>query len=487
MILCITNNIDLDTTAFSESVVNTYIRFQYYLSLDHNQLFRHINIPGRPNTRSKKSKKPKSIQKILNIVSNKIRKRNNKIISAFPYHALTQDGIIQNPIPINPDIQNDSCYSDFSNSKNLQYLKHYTLLPKQAQLELTKSLKEITYQLLFDSNFDTFLENISDFALRQKMITHMIEWIEEYLDFTNDDEIKSFFKKLPEGLVKMALRFIYADKNNGTNIDTYRMNEIRNNLRQNKTEVDLGFCFNPTFGNLPDTFIMPIIEIAQPLYHVKNKSINLRSNHLTHIHSGLKNITHLKGLSLEANQIKKIHENFSKLIHLKQCNLINNSLKIFPPAICHLKSLEELKIRVKNLEIMPDNIKQMQSLKKLSLRCCGGRSLASEIGYLPALEELNISFSLDITQLPATIGNLSSLRVLNLECLSKVQSLPDEICKLSQLQKLGLKNCFRLTKLPDNIEALTNLQHLDIRDTKIPVDSIPEALRKQLGNNLLKD
>ncbi|KAK6775016.1 hypothetical protein RDI58_026017 [Solanum bulbocastanum] len=136
-------------------------------------------------------------------------------------------------------------------------------------------------------------------------------------------------------------------------------------------------------------------------------------------------------------------------LDLSYCNIIDGGL---PEDIGSLSSLEVLKLRGNNFEHLPRSIAQLGALQTLDLSKC--RRLKAFLGFrmaegLCSLEELDLSYCNIIDGgLPEDIGSLSSLKELKLGG-NNFEHLPRSIAQLGALQTLDLSHCMRLTQLPE--------------------------------------
>lgn len=109
----------------------------------------------------------------------------------------------------------------------------------------------------------------------------------------------------------------------------------------------------------------------------------------------------------------------------------------------------------------------------LDLRGCRLRELPPEIGKLPHLTHLNLSFN-TLTELPDEICQLTKLAELDLSDNRLADPFPMIRC-LHTLTSLDLSGN-QLHKLPPEIDKLTGLTHLDLRDNRL--SEIPPEISK---------
>ncbi|XP_056690871.1 putative disease resistance RPP13-like protein 1 [Spinacia oleracea] len=91
-------------------------------------------------------------------------------------------------------------------------------------------------------------------------------------------------------------------------------------------------------------------------------------------------------------------------------------------------------------------------------------SIFRQFQYLRVLSMAHIGI---ITELPNCIGSLNHLRYLDLSFNLQLKELPESTSKLCNLQTLLLKDCQFLRKVVTNMELLTELRHLDIDQTDL--------------------
>lgn len=104
-----------------------------------------------------------------------------------------------------------------------------------------------------------------------------------------------------------------------------------------------------------------------------------------------------------------------------------------------------------------------------------GTMLASEIGLLTGLEQLNLSGCNLNGTIPEEICDLQGLNRLMLDRNSFVGTIPTEMASLSNLQFLDLNFNFLTGAVPDIFGNLTELATLNIGDNEL-TGSIPPGL-----------
>ncbi|XP_057815986.1 probable disease resistance protein At4g33300 isoform X2 [Cryptomeria japonica] len=168
-------------------------------------------------------------------------------------------------------------------------------------------------------------------------------------------------------------------------------------------------------------------------------------------------------------------------------------------SLTRLKCLHLEKLTVPPLQ---DYCCCLKNLRKLSLCFCKSDNEALDLevcSQLSALEEINVSYCMDIKELPTSICDLASLEKLtitNCHELDKIpgnlgevggslvrltlgacpalEELPDSICKLGKLEFLDISDCQCLETLPSQFGNLSKLQYLDMRECK-KIMRIPQS------------
>ena len=136
----------------------------------------------------------------------------------------------------------------------------------------------------------------------------------------------------------------------------------------------------------------------------------------------------------------------------------------------------------KEIESLPAYIDRLQALQNLDLSLSSQlRNLPKEIGNFNHLIRLNLCDSL-IESLPPSIGKLQNLKLLRLWHTKQLTCLPEEIGDLGSLVNLDL-GFSGITSLPPSIGRLQSLQELDLRETE-QLTSLPEEIGN-LGSLIL--
>ncbi|XP_074561345.1 leucine-rich repeat receptor protein kinase HPCA1-like, partial [Curcuma longa] len=95
-------------------------------------------------------------------------------------------------------------------------------------------------------------------------------------------------------------------------------------------------------------------------------------------------------------------------------------------------------------------------------------TLSSDIQKLTELEELDLSFNLNLGgPLPPSIGNLKKLKTLRLIGCQFSDQIPDEIGNLLNITVLSLNSNKFSGEIPASIGRLFNLNWLDLADNQL--------------------
>ncbi|KAI5659304.1 hypothetical protein M9H77_28097 [Catharanthus roseus] len=126
-------------------------------------------------------------------------------------------------------------------------------------------------------------------------------------------------------------------------------------------------------------------------------------------------------------------------------------------------------------------------ITQLSLSTMGlSGNLSSNIGGLPELTLLDLSFNPDLTgSLPQEVGNLQKLEILVLAGCSFTGNIPNELGNLTQLSFLALNSNNFSGEIPCSLGNLTKLFWLDLADNQL-TGSIPISTPNAPGLDLLK-
>lgn len=165
------------------------------------------------------------------------------------------------------------------------------------------------------------------------------------------------------------------------------------------------------------------------------------------------------------------------IINLNSINTKLGGMSAFS-SLARLKSLRLHRLTIPPLE---DYCHTLKNLRKLSLCFCKSDNEALDLGIcsqLSALEEINVSYCMDIKELPDSICNLAYLEELSLTNCHELDKIPENIGEVGgSLVRLTLGTCPALEELPDSICKLGNLEFLDISECQCL-----ETLPSQLGN-----
>ncbi|KAL3333516.1 hypothetical protein AABB24_033537 [Solanum stoloniferum] len=140
----------------------------------------------------------------------------------------------------------------------------------------------------------------------------------------------------------------------------------------------------------------------------------------------------------------------NKLKFLTFAKRVDGMYFFFPQVDEGLCSLEYLDLSYCNIIDggLPEDIGSLSSLKELKLGGNNFEHLPRSIAQLGALQTLDLSHCMRLTQLPEDIGSLSSLKELNLRG-NNFEHLPCSIAQLGALEYLNLSDCKKLTQLPE--------------------------------------
>ncbi|XP_058071235.1 putative disease resistance protein At4g19050 [Magnolia sinica] len=152
-----------------------------------------------------------------------------------------------------------------------------------------------------------------------------------------------------------------------------------------------------------------------------------------------------------------------------------------------LDKLEFLQFEDTPLESIPDEcLQRKNNLRSLHLSYTQTRSLPSSFPQLHNLQQLSITSSSSLTEIPdAFIERLPRLRVLNLTHDSNLKSLPSSLSKLVKLRQLILTGCSSLKiKLLPHLRNFSVLEVLDIRSCNSieDIEEVSSSLEAVLPN-----
>ncbi|KAJ4789027.1 Disease resistance protein (CC-NBS-LRR class) family [Rhynchospora pubera] len=119
----------------------------------------------------------------------------------------------------------------------------------------------------------------------------------------------------------------------------------------------------------------------------------------------------------------------------------------------------------------------LKHLRYLSLYQVDFKKIHIDMCSIFNLQNLNLRYCENLTELPQCIGDLISLEELTIIRCKQLRVLPASLCQLKALKKLTLGFC-SVKELPHDIGNLTNLQLLTIKYTK--VSHLPSSLNKMI-------
>ena len=235
----------------------------------------------------------------------------------------------------------------------------------------------------------------------------------------------------------------------------------------------------------------------------KNNSIqdlDLSSNGLQKVPSGLKNLIGLKKLNLSNNELGKNGKRvkLKKLKELEELNLSDNELTKIPRSVKKLKKLKILKLNNTNLVSLkglqrlnslvelelsnnivaldPRYFYSLNNLEKLTMRKCALIHFPPEIAYLSSLKKLVLPEN-KLTQLPIEIGQLKNLENL-MVYKNQLTEIPEEVFELKELLWLDIYYN-QIEHLSDRISNLGKLEILYLSHNKF--DELPSSLGEVVG------
>ena len=158
-------------------------------------------------------------------------------------------------------------------------------------------------------------------------------------------------------------------------------------------------------------------------------------------------------------------ENLYKLKTLKKLTLAGNTFNIIPPGLDKLQNLEVLYLGDhmaggNKILTFPKEIINLKKLRVLSLWGNMEMVLVNEFYQLHALEELDLSFivNLDFEKACKSFPNLKKINITGIE-----NTTLTGISDLTNLEELSMGDNFNLISLGDDFSGLKNLKKLDIQ------------------------
>lgn len=172
---------------------------------------------------------------------------------------------------------------------------------------------------------------------------------------------------------------------------------------------------------------------------------------LTEVPNEILELSQLVVLNLRGNHLQHLHNSFNKFHNLQTLDLSFNLFSELPRPITTLLNLEILDLSENQIIDILEDIVNLQNLRVL---------------YLIRNRLINLPISL------TRLHNLTTLNLLG----NRLDSLPEEISDMQNLMKLGLsKNQF--TKIPSHIVNLQNLESLELEDNPLTTPPIEIAKR----------
>lgn len=182
--------------------------------------------------------------------------------------------------------------------------------------------------------------------------------------------------------------------------------------------------------------------------------------------------------------------NFQRLKKLKSVNLSNNSIVIKNLAQDTVESLAKLILSFNHLEAVPKEIGFFPALKELQLaeNNIKSENIDPAIGSLKKLEMLSF-YKNSLTEVPDYFFNSPHLIEFDIY-YNNVEKIPEKLTNATQLERLFLANN-KIFKIPETIGNLTQLKELYLHHNRISY--LPESLKQlnqltdfHIHNNYLK-
>ncbi|GLJ43419.1 hypothetical protein SUGI_0902240 [Cryptomeria japonica] len=129
--------------------------------------------------------------------------------------------------------------------------------------------------------------------------------------------------------------------------------------------------------------------------------------------------------------------------------------------VADFKELSQLKALHLEKLIVPEECKVLKSLEKIYMSLCEGLGRDKTFNF-PELLEFNVSYCIDLEELPAGLCSSASLKKLSVTHCHRLAKLPDEMDKLLSLKQIRLCESPGLNALPSSICKLKKLKFLDI-------------------------
>lgn len=178
-------------------------------------------------------------------------------------------------------------------------------------------------------------------------------------------------------------------------------------------------------------------------------------------------LTQLKRLSLGYEYVDHLPTSFGNLSSLTLLRLTCKGLRSFPDSLSQLTRLQHLAVLdADHLEAVPETISNLQSLASFSLQIGfynrTFRRLPNAIGQLGALQHLQLTAAVNVTDMPDTLDGLSQLVRLHIEKCGLV-ALPCSVSALTSLTHLSIDLCMNLVAIPVGLSALSRLKNICIK------------------------
>ncbi|GLJ43421.1 hypothetical protein SUGI_0902300 [Cryptomeria japonica] len=142
----------------------------------------------------------------------------------------------------------------------------------------------------------------------------------------------------------------------------------------------------------------------------------------------------------------------------------DNSKRAKLSGLAGFQALSQLKTLYLERLIVPplnEDCKGLKSLQKISLTLC--ELLGKDtIFNFPGVLEFNVSYCIDLEELPAGLYSSSSLEILSITNCHRLAKLPDEMGRFESLKQIRLFESPGLKALPSSICNLRRLKFLDI-------------------------
>lgn len=122
-----------------------------------------------------------------------------------------------------------------------------------------------------------------------------------------------------------------------------------------------------------------------------------------------------------------------------------------------LRGTEQIILVHRGIEEIPVELFNLTEIKKFIISHDTLRSLPSEIMKLKKLITLDLSYNVNLTEIPDTVCDLSQLEELNLSS-SNIKNLPKGIDHLTKLKILNVSFC-KISSMPENLKPQVNIYY----------------------------